>query len=267
MSFFVQGHGVVARVRCSRFLSLGVAEQLFCSDEVSLEEHRIQQRVRQHVNPLTKANQRPIQLENDWVRKYYSHPSNPFVVDVGCCRGRWALHYATQHPSSNVLGLDIRQPVIDIANSYLDKKPVSNVKFLCSNANVDIARLLKDINHVSSINMITIQFPDPFFKKYQHKRRVVNTLFLNNLAKHMQAQTRIYLQTDVFSLMEYMVDVFSANPYFSEAEGYKIQTLDSNAPICGVTTERERQCNAAGDPVFRMLYHRNSIEYNSEKIS
>ena len=39
-----------------------------------------------------------------------SKSSNPRVIDIGCGTGIWAIAFATEHPDSSVLGLDITLP-------------------------------------------------------------------------------------------------------------------------------------------------------------
>ena len=63
---------------------------------------------RQHVNPLASAYQQPTYLETDWVKRYFSEPSKPFIVDIGCSKGTWALNMCEKSTDINILGLEIR---------------------------------------------------------------------------------------------------------------------------------------------------------------
>ena len=103
--------------------------------------------------------QRPIELPERWVHDKYSTPNNPFIIDIGCSKGMWATSYAQQNPNKNVLGVDIRQPVIDMALARCENMKLSNIHFLRSNANVDISKILAGISDscASGVEMITIQ--------------------------------------------------------------------------------------------------------------
>jgi tRNA (guanine-N7-)-methyltransferase len=70
-------------------------------------------RVRQHVNPL----RRDLQVERGDLRWecVFSDPHLPLVVDVGCGYGRFAIKLAKQVVGVNVLGIEVRQPIIERA--------------------------------------------------------------------------------------------------------------------------------------------------------
>jgi tRNA (guanine-N7-)-methyltransferase len=140
---------------------------------------------------------------------------------------------------------------------------LDNVHFLASNANVDLQRVVADLNtqHVP-IQMVTIQFPDPYFKKKQHKRRVVNADLVLTLARALSPSSVVFMQSDVQDVQEWMVECFGASGYFDAAEGYNAQSLVTNASPYTIQTEREIATVNKGMPVFRMLFSRNDKHVN-----
>lgn len=178
-------------------------------------------RARQHVNPLARAYQIPIELEKTWVDKNYTDPSLPLYLDIGCSKGGFLLDLATQHvaPSHselegdvkdpfeqtkgmNFLGVEIRNSVAEYAQTRVDKREYlqGRLNFIGCNANVDLDRLLNDYcsNSGASLEYASIQFPDPHFKKRNHKRRVVNSELIMTIAKYMKKEGSIFfLQSDV----------------------------------------------------------------------
>ena len=107
-------------------------------------------KVRQHVNPLALKYQIPINLQDDWLLSAYDNPNRPFVIDIGCAKGTWALNYAKRNPDVNVLGLEIRRPVVEFANKRKHRWGLSNVHFLSCNANIDLDRILSTITGIPS---------------------------------------------------------------------------------------------------------------------
>ena len=132
-------------------------------------------RVRQHVNPL-KASLQTQAPAPEW-RDVFADVAKPLVVDIGCGGGRFDLMFAKRHPELNVLGVDIRAPLVDRGNAWGEVAGiVDNVHFAECNATVSIGAWLKSyaaLGDASRVDMVTIQFPDPHFKKRHHKRRVV----------------------------------------------------------------------------------------------
>jgi tRNA (guanine-N7-)-methyltransferase len=71
-------------------------------------------RVRQHVNPLSLKYQQPIQLP-DWF-KVYSQLNQPLHLDLGSARGQFLLSLAQIQRDRNFLGIEIREPLVTVAN-------------------------------------------------------------------------------------------------------------------------------------------------------
>ena len=231
---------------------------------------KIKLKCRQHVNPLDITYQIPIQLDAAWKEKFFVNPANPYIVDIGAAKGTWALKYGMANPHHNIVGLEIRRPVVAYALQRRDNWNVKNVHFLSCNANVDLNSILASINTKSGsdntsdasvdtstnlISMITIQFPDPCFKTKHKKRRVVNSDLINTIAKHISKGTNVFLQSDVLELEEDMVTQFhSHSEYFVPATNYDISNLDKNVNPFDVQTEREISTLNKGLPVYRMMF-------------
>lgn len=204
------------------------------------------------------SHQQPIKLSPNWISQAYTSPKKPFVVDVGCSKGIWTTEYATAHPDKNVLGLDIRQPVIDIALARKNATQLGNVHFLKSNANVDIHQILAHIEDSESagVELIAIQFPDPYFKSRQHKRRLVNEHFVQNIIRGKVALgTKIFLQTDVEELMIAMIEVLQRSSHLvSLVEGQSYTDTFLNPAPYNLPTERELSCRESGNElIYRVM--------------
>ncbi len=244
-----------------------------------LHEHGINppvRKVRPHVNPLQAYYQIPLQITDNWVETHYT-PQNvqqPFVIDVGCAEGGFTIEYAKQNPSLNVLGLEIRRPVVDICLAKKLKNSLHNVHFFPANANIDLVYLLQSLRQRASpipVQMIMFQFPDPHFKKRNKKRRVVNPSLVRGLARELELhfaktkqRTKIFVQTDVEDLANDMVYQFNSTPWYSAVKGYYPgdEQLSSNPSPNNVMTEREKTTLRRDMPVYRMLFERNDVPFD-----
>lgn len=227
-------------------------------------EGSLRLKVRQHVNPLSNTYMEPLRLSSTWLQDSFSNPTQPIHIDIGCAHGSWALKYATINPSINVLGLEIRRPVVDLCLRRKQYWNVSNVHFLSSNANVDLDYLLTSLqSHHVSVQAITVQFPDPHFKKRHQKRRVVNEALVNIMAKYLPAGGRVFVQSDILDAQEDMVRHLHSSPYFFSAEGYDVSNLEANKSPFNVLTEREIATQKKGLPVYRMLFKRNGVPFQA----
>ena len=215
-------------------------------------------KVRQHVNPLAAQYQVPVTLEPDWIAKAFADPSLPFVVDIGCAKGGFPLQYATQNPVRNVLGLEIRRPVVQYCLQRKAYKNLTNVHFLAMNANIDLKKIFEDISFYSSVELVTLQFPDPHFKARHKKRRVVNVEFVDCTARNLKAFKKCFIQTDIEELAEYRVEIFDGNELLEADEGFNSKMLNRNPNPIGIETEREVATKLKGQDVYRMMYVKKS---------
>jgi len=205
-------------------------------------------RVRQHVNPLSQKYQTPVQ-PLDW-EKVYAKVTQPLHLDIGCGRGRFLLEMAANDPHWNFLGLEIREPLVVEANQWRDKLGLSNLHYLFCNVNNSLAPLLSNLAP-NTLQRVTIQFPDPWFKNRHAKRRVVQPELVIELAKHLAAGGIVFLQSDIESIAVEMCDRFAAHPAFHRQA---TQWLAEN-PL-PIQTEREKSTLSRGQPVYRAVFIR-----------
>lgn len=206
-------------------------------------------RVRQHVNPLSKKYQTPVSPPN-WTQ-VYAQATRPLHLDIGCARGEFLLSMATLQPNWNFLGLEIREPLVEQANASVSKLGLSNLHYLFCNVNNSLVPLLASLP-AGTLQRVTIQFPDPWFKKRQAKRRVVQPELVDTLAMYLTSGGVVFLQSDIEAVAVEMRDRFEAHPAFHRQH---TDTWLATNPL-PVPTEREISTLSGGDPVYRALFVR-----------
>lgn len=205
-------------------------------------------RVRQHVNPLSSKYQTPTPPP-DWT-KIYADMTLPLHLDIGCARGRFVLSMAQLQPDWNYLGLEIRDPLVEEANRLRDELGLRNIHYLFCNVNKSLRPLLSSLPS-GMLQRVTIQFPDPWFKKRHQKRRMVQADTVADLADYLAPGGSVFIQSDVEEVAIEMCDRFHSHPAFQRTSS---QWLPTN-PL-PVSTERERATQAKGEPVYRALFER-----------
>jgi tRNA (guanine-N7-)-methyltransferase len=91
----------------------------------------------------------------------------------------------------------------------VSREKIDNIRFY----NNDSRYLLEIFPH-DSIDKIYILFPDPWPKKKQFKRRIVNRQLLDMLHPLLKDKGVIRLATDIDSYFEQMLKVFAADKRF-----------------------------------------------------
>ncbi len=204
-------------------------------------------RIRQHVNPLDRKFQQPISVP-DW-QEIYAYSDRPLHLDIGCARGRFLLDMAQHNPEVNYLGIEIRKQLVDLANQNRDKLGLNNLHYLFGNINSSAAVLLESLPQ-NSLQTISIQFPDPWFKKRHHKRRVIQPDLVTTLVNHLIIDGQIFLQSDIEEVAVEMRDRFAVNPWLTQQ--HSTTWRDTN-PF-SVPTERESYVLGQDLPVYRVLF-------------
>lgn len=192
----------------------------------------------------------------------------------------------------NYLGLEIRPGVSQYAQNRVEKRGLSGkLSFVGCNANVDLDRLLTlytesaeneeqeveddggshDGSSNNELKFVSIQFPDPHFKKSHTKRRVVTPALVTTLAKFMNQGGVVFLQSDIKEALEAMREKFVEDDglvYFDEHNDDDVDADGKEeygmANPLGIPTEREVSVLNQDLPIYRTLFLRNDVSYPSK---
>jgi tRNA (guanine-N7-)-methyltransferase len=204
-------------------------------------------RVHQHVNPLApfyRQAPKPVDVE-----RVFADPVKPLLIDLGCARGRFLLRLAEADPSWNYLGVEIREPLVIEANRLAEEAGLENLHYVFCNAMLWLERLLEQIPP-GVLQMVTIQFPDPWFKKKHAKRRMVNDELIDAILDSLAPAGRIFVQTDIEELADEMFGLFREREELTERP-----IVEDPFPV---KTEREKAAEAKLLPVFRVLFQKST---------
>ena len=200
-------------------------------------------RVHQHVNPLApyfRFTPEPLVLS-----EIFSDETKPLFIDIGAARGRFILKMAENDSDRNYLGIEIREALVNEANRIATEQHLGNLHYVFCNAMVSIGKLFENVP-ATLVQNVTIQFPDPWFKKKHAKRRMVTPDLAKDVVKILSPGGTLFIQTDVDFLAEEMFAIFRES---SELE--EIPTIENPMPF---KTEREEAVEQRGLPVFRTRF-------------
>lgn len=200
-------------------------------------------RIHQHVNPLAPYYTQPVKPIE--IEKLFADPARPLLLDIGCARGRFLLKMAAAQPDWNFLGVEIREPLVDEANRIASEQGQTNVRYEFCNAMLVLDKLLEKLPQ-ELLQVVTIQFPDPWFKKKHAKRRMVNKELVETVAEKLATGGRIFVQTDIEFLADEMFTLFRADERLEE-----IETAENPFPA---KTEREKAVEDKELPVYRSIF-------------
>ena len=209
--------------------------------------------LRQHVNPLSQFFQQPLSLTS--ISFLFSESHLPIHVDIGSAKGEFLIELATKNPEWNFVGFEIREALVSLSEKKREKLELNNLKFLFCNVNVSLDEWLSDLDY-GQLKRVSIQFPDPWFKRKHFKRRVLKESLLNSIARYMSKDGELFIQSDILILMESMTNVLDNSTYFERKYINGLEWLDQNP--YEVYTDRELFVLNKNLPIYRAMYIRNS---------
>lgn len=212
-------------------------------------------RIRQHVNPLRRKFQQPIALP-EW-HQLYANINLPLHLDIGCARGKFLLEMAQLYPETNFLGIEIRHPLVIDANREKEQLGLTNLHYLFGSINYSATEILNSLP-VNTLQYITVQFPDPWFKRKHNKRRVIQPELVNILVEYLVDGGIVFLQSDIQEIALEMSTRFARHPQLIQQHSEK-WLRDNPFPV---PTERELYVLKDNSLVYRTLFKKVA---NSQK--
>jgi tRNA (guanine-N7-)-methyltransferase len=206
--------------------------------------------MRQHVNPLSK-NFDEIERIPSLIELFDDSQLN-LHIDIGCAAGEFLFNLALENANWNYIGIEIRERLVKTAKLKLRDKEIKNLYFVFGNAQ----NILNDSHSksiVKNLKSISFNFPDPWFKKRHHKRRVIQPEFINILSNLMQEGSIIYIKTDVKDLFEYMDYAISSDFNFERIEKKDFNYSESFNPS-KFQTNREKYVLGSELEIFENIY-------------
>jgi len=206
--------------------------------------------MRQHVNPLSSNFNKIEKIPS--LNEMFSDSKLNLHLDIGCASGEFLFDLALTNTSWNYFGIEIREKLVKNAKLKVVEREFKNLYFVFGNAN-------NILNHVQSkfiiknLKSISFNFPDPWFKKRHHKRRVIQPEFINFLSDSLQKGTLIFIKTDVKDLFNYMNSTLSSNSYFKTIDKKDFNYADSFNPN-KVKTNREKYVIVNKLDIFERIY-------------
>ncbi len=173
----------------------------------------------------------------------------PVEIEVGCGKGLFLLTAALARPDINFVGVEIVRKYQLFTATRMAKRGLTNVRMACA----DARDLLRERIPPESVQAVHVYFPDPWWKKRHHKRRVFTADFVASIVRVLRPGGRLHVATDVESYFHIMRELIEAQP--------GLRTLPSSepdepAPDPDLLTNFERKAHQQGRAINRVSAER-----------
>jgi tRNA (guanine-N7-)-methyltransferase len=179
----------------------------------------------------------------------------PRVLEIGFGTGDALLAYAQLHPEHDCIGIEVHPPGVGHLLLKIQELGLTNVRVLCHDAVEVLSHSLPN----ACLDEVHIFFPDPWHKKRHHKRRLIQTTFIDLLARVIKVGGSVKLGTDWQHYAEQMLQVINAHAEFVNLA----TTTDPEAPSGFVArpehrplTRFERRGHRLGHGVWDLAFRR-----------
>ena len=184
---------------------------------------------------------KPEDYKGKW--KEVFNNSNPIHIEIGMGKGDFIIGMAKAHPDINFIGIEMYDSVIVKAVNKLEEENISNLKLIRMDA-----RLIEDLFD-KEIDLIYLNFSDPWPKNRNAKRRLTHERFLNRYENIFKGKKTIFMKTDNIDLFSFSIE--SLSEY-----GYKLKNVSldlHNSDFEGnVMTEYEKKFSSKGVRINRL---------------
>ena len=165
--------------------------------------------------------------------------NSPIHLEIGMGKGNFILDKAKKNPNINFIGLEKYDSIVCRALEKADVQQPSNLKIMCVDA-LELADIFD-----KEIDVIYLNFSDPWPKKRHAKRRLTSHVFLPIYDKVFSGVPTIIQKTDNVGLFE--SSVVSLSTY-----GYTIEEISLDLASTGMEnslTEYEAKFMSLGTKI------------------
>lgn len=165
-------------------------------------------------------------------------------LELGCGKGKFTAETAENSPEALLVAVERVPDAMVVAMERCVERKLRNVRFI----DMDAARL-EEIFAPGEVSRIYINFPDPWLKTKQFKRRLTAPSFLKIYAKILAEGGQIHFKTDNSALFEWSLEQFEEN-------GWRVSELTRDLHAggeVGVMTDYESKFVSQGVKINRLV--------------
>ncbi|MFM7151661.1 MAG: tRNA (guanosine(46)-N7)-methyltransferase TrmB [Gemmataceae bacterium] len=172
---------------------------------------------------------------------------HPVEIEVGFGKGLFLLNAGQAFPDRNFLGIEVVRKYQLLTATRLALRRISNVKVAC----LDARPFLRDCVVPRSVQTVHVYFPDPWWKKRHHKRRVFTPEFAQTVESILAPGGQLLVVTDVEDYSTMVRDTVREHTRMTETAPPEERQPEHDLDFL---THFERKFRQEGRPIYRMRF-------------
>ena len=178
--------------------------------------------------------------------------NHPITLEIGFGNGESLATMAENNPDRNFIGIEVHRPGVGHLLRIILEKKLSNIRLF----DTDAIEVLQQAIPEHSLDCVQLFFPDPWHKKRHHKRRIVQTEFLNLIHSTLKTGGRFHAATDWENYAEHMMSTLNAHPGFTNSTEPNYAERPEYRPL----TKFENRGLRLGHGVWDMIFLADAIK-------
>lgn len=191
----------------------------------------------------------PEKFRNQWKHKLDN--GKRLHVEIGTGKGSYSQEMAKMNPDEAFAAIEKNESAAGMAARKYDEEPLANLRLIYGDASD-----LRSWFGSGEVNVIHLNFSDPWPKKRNAKRRLSSPAFLEQYRDILSDDGEIQMKTDNSSLFEYSVLQMLQAGFI--LEDISVDFRREPHPEDAVT-EYEKKFMEAGNPIYRSVWRKGEI--------
>lgn len=168
-------------------------------------------------------------------------------VEIGCGKGNYSLNMSKQYKDEGFIAVEKNESAAGIASKKFDEYATDEKLVLIHG---DAANILEWFDE-GEVDIIHLNFSDPWPKKRYAKRRLSSEKFLETYRTILSEDGEIQMKTDNTDLFEYSVLEFEKNNFKLVEFSVNYRRTEHKEDVL---TEYEEKFVEMGHPIYRAVW-------------
>lgn len=170
-------------------------------------------------------------------------------LEIGSGKGDYWIQMAAKHPNELWIGIEKDVKVAAVAIKKAQEAILPNQLFVVSDAQVCLPQFAN-----GDVDVIHLNFSDPWPKKRTHKRRLSASTFIDQYKRILSDQGLIIMKTDNKELFEYSMVQFSQASLILEEMSVDFRREEND----DVISEYEARFMSLNQAIYRCIWRKKS---------
>ena len=137
--------------------------------------------------------------------------SSAQIMEIGTGMGEGTALIAAAFPDTGFIGAEVHKPGVGALLGYIERQELKNLLLIEEDVHIVLQNHFPD----RAFNAFHLYFPDPWPKRRHHKRRIVQSEFLQLIHDKLKPGGYIHIATDWVPYAQWIEAVFSESQLFT----------------------------------------------------